>query len=123
MCLEQILKFGDALDSNSYDFSEPAKIIIYFNIKDLGFNKVQIFIEKNEQGKIFQKTFIIDFVNNDEMLKQKFKKLFDIFSLSNQNNIIFCAEKLNNKMKFMNAFFNKYFNKKIQVNSSGFIEI
>ena len=131
LCRERLAKLGvprtnihvgDALLDESYEFNEPYSTTIYFKVENLGFNKVKMFVEKNKNGKVIQKEFTVDYAANEESIKKKFKVLYQLFSMVNGKDVVICSEKLEPRMKFMNAFFKKYLGKKIDC-KKGLLEL
>ena len=116
------VKVGDALVDSSYEFEEPADVEIYFRVEDLGCSKVKIFVERNSNGKVVQKEFVIDYASSEESIKKKFETLHKLFSLVDGDKVKLYSEKLDGRLKFMNAFFKKYVGKKFDC-KRGLVEI
>ena len=98
------IKVGDALKDESYEFEEPAETEVYFRIEDLGCHKVKVFVEVN-RSRALQREFTIDYASPEESIKKKFEKLYELFSLVDGDKVKLYSEKLEGRLKFMNAFF------------------
>ena len=101
------IKVGDALSDGSYEFEEPAEKEIYFRVEDLGFSRVKIFVEMNGK-KVTQREVMVDFSEREEAIKKKFERLHQVFKLADGKKVKLYSEKLQGRLKFINAFFKKY---------------
>lgn len=117
------IKVGDALEKDSYSFEEPASTEIYFRVEDLGFSKVKIFLEVNAKKSLSQREFVIDFSEKEETIRKKFEKLYNVFKLVDGEKVKLYSEKLEGRLKFMDAFFRKHVGRASGLSKRGLVEI
>ena len=111
------IQIGDALVDDSYNFKLAPDTLIYFKVENVGIGQVKIFVDRNSNGKVIQREFIVNYAKNDSTIKHKFETLLKLFELVNGKNIVLCSDsnKYEGRLKFMNAFFKKYCKKTVQI--------
>lgn len=116
------IKVGDALKDESYEFDDSLENtpIMYFKIEDLGSLKLNLIIEINNAEKTKEKNVKLDCINIKEDL---LNKLFELFDTAICKDFYIVSEKIDARLKLMNALFKKYLGKKLQFNKNKIIAL
>ena len=119
------IKIGDALKDESYEFDESLqdKTIFYIQLKDLGLCNVGVLVEQSTPKKHSTKEMIIDYSKKDEKLETQFAQLLKLMEFISDKECYLSGEKVDNKLKFLNVFFKKYFGKKVKISQEKMIEL